>query len=102
MSIEELHTEVLHIAESQARFEERLKSAFNRIDEQKTLVESVHRLATSVELLASAQKATEKKVDTLTHDVEVIKDKPAKRWDLVVTTVVTALVAFLLGKFGIS
>lgn len=102
MSIEELYVEVQHIAESQARLEERVKSAFNRINEQQALVESVHKLATSVELLASAQKATEKKVDTLTHDVEVIKDKPAKRWDLIITSIVTALVAFLLGKFGIS
>lgn len=89
-------------AAAQARIEEQIKSIFKRLDEQKQMIESIHKLATSVELLASAQKSTEKKVDALTHEVEEIKYKPAKRWDLVITALISAVMAFLLAEFGLK
>lgn len=91
-----------HSEATLARLEEQIKTIFNRLDEQKQMMESIHRLATSVELLASAQKSTEKKVDGLTKEVEEIKYKPAKRWDLIVTALITGVMAFLLAKFGIK
>ena len=92
---------LLHSA-AQARIEEQIKSIFKRLDEQKEMMESIHKLATSVELLASAQKSTEKKVDGLTKEVEEIKYKPAKRWDLVVTALISAVMAFLAAEFGLK
>ena len=94
------------IREALARQSEQIKTIFNRLDENTKLTESVHKLATSVELLASSQKQTEKKVDALSDDVEEIKTKPAKRMDgvtsVVVTAVITAIITFVLTHLGLK
>ena len=94
------------IREALARQSEQIKTIFNRLDENTKLTESVHKLATSVELLASSQKQTEKKVDALSDDVEEIKTKPAKRMDgvtsVIVTAVITAIITFVLTHIGLK
>lgn len=94
------------IQKEQARMSEQIKGALKRIDEQKALTESVHKLATSVELLASAQKQTERKVDSLSDDVEEMKQKPAKKWDnasaVIVTAIITAILTFILSQIGLK
>lgn len=93
------------IARDQAKMGEQIKTLFNQQEETKRLTESVHELATSVKLLASAQKTTEKKVDSLTTDVDEMKAKPAKRWDsltgIVISVIVTALITYVLTKAGL-
>lgn len=93
------------ILERTAKIEEQMKTAFRRIEETQKLTETVHKLATSIELLAQSQKNTEHKVDTLASDVETIKMRPARSWDNVVkvavTAVISAVIAFCLGKFGL-
>lgn len=64
------------VLEQQARLSEQIKAAFKRLDEQKSLTESVQELAFSVKLLAQSQHNTEKKVDSLTTDIETLKNKP--------------------------
>ena len=70
------------------------------------MTECVHRLATSVETLALEQKSTKEKLDNLSEDVEEIKNKPAKRWDSIVTVIITAIataiVTYFLTKIGIK
>lgn len=94
------------IREALARQSEQIKTIFNRLDENAKLTESVHKLATSVELLASSQKQTEKKVDALSDDVEEIRTKPAKRMDgvtsVIVTAVITAIITFVLTHLGLK
>lgn len=80
-----------------ARLEEQVKAAFKRIDEQKQLTESVNSLALSIERLTSAQKNMEGKLNSLTKDVNELKEKPAKRWDNAVWLVVTAIISAALG-----
>lgn len=103
---EELQKMLQSIATEQVRMGEQIKTLFNQQEETKRLAESVHELATSVKLLASAQKSTEKKVDDLTGDVEEIKTKPAKRWDgavtVIITVIVTAVITFALTKIGLK
>ena len=85
---------------------EQIKTLFNRVEEQKTLTESVHKLAMSLERLTSAQKGTADKVDELTDDVNELKSKPAKRWDsattVVITAIITAVVTFILTQIGLK
>ncbi len=101
----ETNATIQKVLQDQARMSEQIKSMFKRIDEQKALTESVHELAVSLKLLASAQKSTEQKVDGLASDVEAIKQKPAKRWDSVsavaITAIVTAVVAYALARVGL-
>ena len=65
----------------------------------------LHQLATSVAVMAEQMKTMNASVSTLTSDVEELKGKPGKRWEdivgKVIWAVIAALVAFLLGKFGI-
>ena len=85
---------------------EQIKTLFNRVNEQKTLTDSVHKLAISLERLTSAQKSTADKVDDLTGDVEELKNKPAKRWDsattVVITAIITAVITFILTQVGLK
>lgn len=90
----------------QARMGEQIKTLFNRQDEIKELTETVHKLALSIERQGLSLKTTDQKVDSLKTDVDEIKAKPAKRWDSVVTLIITtvggALLGFLLARIGIK
>ena len=84
---------------------EQIKTLFTRVNEQKTLTDSVHKLAISLERLTSAQKNIADKVDDLTGDVDELKNKPAKRWDsattVAVTAIITAVVTFVFTQIGL-
>jgi chromosome segregation ATPase len=62
------------------------------MDNLEKLTESVNKLAISVERLTQQQATTETQVETLSDEMNEIRDKPAKRWDTVVTAIISALV----------
>lgn len=99
-------TEVQQMLVELATQKEQIKTLFTRVDEQKTLIESVHNLTVSLERLTAAQKSTADKVDGLTSDVEELKTKPAKRWDsattVVITAIITAVITFIFTKIGLK
>lgn len=90
------------ILENQARMEEQIKTLFRQQADIKELTETVHRLATALEKQGLALQTTEKKVDSVKSDVDEIKSKPAKRWDAVIAAVISGIVMFLLGHFGMK
>lgn len=98
--------EIQQVREMLAAQKEQIKTLYARIAEQKTLTESVHKLAITLERLTLAQKSTAEKVDDLTCDVEEIKNKPAKRWDsattVVITAIITAVITFILTQIGLK
>lgn len=79
-----------------SRLEEKVKAAFIRIDEQKKLSDSVYSLALSVERLTIGQQNTVEQVKRLRTDVDDIKNRPSKRWDLIVTSVISAIVGYFV------
>lgn len=79
-----------------SRLEEKLKAAFVRIDEQKKLSDSVYSLALSVERLTIGQQNTAEQVKRLRTDVDDMKSRPVKRWELVITTAIGAVVGYLI------
>ena len=81
------------IVQALARQEERLTGLAERMDKLEKLTESVHSLAISVERLTNQQATTETQITALTGDVGELKNKPAKRWDLVVTALITAAIS---------
>ena len=104
MTTEELTKKYLEADERITRHTEQIKTCFNQIAETRDMAESVHKLATSIEILTVQQKASNDKIeasntkiDTLTSDVEEIKSKPAKKWDNAVWLVVTAIIGAILG-----
>ena len=99
-------TEIQQALVELATQKEQIKTLFTRVNEQKTLTDSVHKLAISLERLTSAQKSTADKVDDLTGDVEELKNRPAKRWDsattVVITAIITAVITFILTQVGLK
>ena len=106
MTNEELTARLLELDERTTRHTEQIKTAFNRIDDFKTLTESVQRLAITTELIAQEMKGLNVRVNGLSEDMEEIKGKPGKRWDsavnLILTVIVTALLTLLLARMGLK
>ena len=84
--------DTLDIGAALARQEEQIKGLARRMDNLEKLTESVNKLAISVERLTAQQATTDTQIETLTGDVNELKEKPGKRWDLVVTGVITAII----------
>lgn len=92
---EEQLNELLNEQRNQiSRLEEKVKAAFIRIDEQKKLSDSVYSLALSVERLTINQQNTVEQVKRLRTDVDDIKNRPGKRWDLILTSAISAIVGY--------
>lgn len=80
------------VIESLTRQTEQIKTLFSRMDNLEKLTDSVNKLAISLERLTARQTTTEEHIATLTTDVDDLRQKPAKRWESVVTAVISALV----------
>lgn len=70
--------------------EQSTKSAHHRIDTLDKLTESVH-------IIATETKAMREDVNDITERVDEIEKKPNKRYETVVTAIITALVGGLIG-----
>ena len=85
-----------------AAFETEVKEMNRRLESFEKLTQSVHDVATSVQLLAQRQSAMEGQVSTIAEDVGELKDKPAKRWESVVACVISGLggafITYLVSK----
>lgn len=73
------------------------KSNKRRIEKLECESAVLHQLATSVAVMAEQMKGLNQNVTTLTGDLEKIKEKPAKRFDLIVTAAITAIVSAIVG-----
>lgn len=80
----------LDFTEKIAHMEESLKSAHKRIDGIDKLTESVYELASSI-------KTMQRDITNMSGRLRTIEDKPAKRWDLVLTTALTTIVGLVIG-----
>lgn len=84
------------VHEEQIKQREQIKTLFSQQADIKELTETVHRLATSVELMVQTQETTNAKVASLVNDMDSIKEKPAKRWDTVISVIITAIITALV------
>ena len=72
--------------------EQSTKSAHHRIDGIEKLTESVH-------IIATETKAMREDVNDITSRVDEIEKRPTKRYETVVTAIITAIVGGLIGYF---
>lgn len=79
--------------------EAREKSNTHRLDELERRVGKLEEQNTTVAVLEVRMKSLEVKIDELVSDVKSIKSKPAKRWESLVTQVISILVAAVVGYF---
>ena len=77
-------------AEKIAHIEESVKAAHKRIDGINELTKSVYEIATSI-------KTMQHDISDMSGRLKTVEEKPAKRWDLVVTTSITTIVGIIIG-----
>lgn len=84
--------------------EGRSKSNTHRIDTLEKKQDNLDKLVGAVEILADREQRVEGDVKEIKDDVKAIKDKPGKRWESVVTQIITIIVAaitgYILSKIG--
>ena len=90
-----------------AQYDARSKSNTHRLDEMDEKVDTLNRLATAVEVMATEQRhqtetMAEIKTDVtaLGTKVDAIEKKPGKRWDGMVDKFLYGLVGVLAGALG--
>lgn len=85
--------------------EERSKSNTHRIGKIEERQDNLEKLAISVEKIAIREENVEKDVKEIKSDVKCLTSKPAKRWDSLISQIITILVAaivgFILAKIGL-
>lgn len=85
--------------------ENRSKSNSHRLDEMEKRQDNLDELVGTVKVLADREQRVEGDVKEIKDDVKAIKEKPAKRWESVVSQIITILIAaiagFILAKFGL-
>ena len=66
--------------------------------------ESLHKLATSVAVMAEHMKNVDTNVATLTVKVEELEEKPGKRWEKLIDVIIAAIggviVGFIFSQIG--
>ena len=100
------------IAVKIAELDQRSRSNTRRVEKLEVQTEAIQSLATSVAVMVEEQghqtkaiKRIEQSVEKLDEKVEVLEQKPAKRWESVVEkvilTVVGAVIGYMLVKVGL-
>jgi hypothetical protein len=89
MDNESLAIKLQEVIDRSLRNEGRIKKLEGETD-------TLHKLATSVEVMAVQLKTMNSKFDSLQEDVESIKEKPSKRWDSLVDKAIWLVVGGLL------
>lgn len=80
------------IRERLAKLEQDGKSVHHRLDNLEGLVESVH-------IIATETKAMREDVNDITQRVDEIERRPSKRYETIITAVITAVIGIIVGHF---
>ena len=70
-----------------------LKHRMNGVEK---IVESVHQLANEMVGLTKEMHHTNQAIEKLNTDVTDLKSKPAKQWELIITTIISGLAGYLV------
>ncbi len=77
--------------------EDRAKSNQHRIEEVEKRQDILDDLVSTVKVLADREERVEGDVREIKGDVKSLKDVPAKRWEVIMTQLIIAIVALVLG-----
>ncbi len=84
--------------------EERSKSNTHRLDDMEKRQNDLDKLVGTVGVLAEREKRVEDDVKEIKSDVKTLTSKPGKRWENLITQLITIIVAtiagFVLAKIG--
>ena len=89
--------EVKEIWERLTAGEQSIKSAHHRIDNLEKLADSVHNLALATSKVADETKALREDYEEADERIESLESKPKKRYETIVTAIITALCGGVVG-----
>ena len=89
--------EFKEIVERLSSGESSIKSAHHRIDDVEKKQDNLADLVSSVKVLADKEARVEADVVEIKTDVKELKEKPIKRYDSVITAILTAICGGLVG-----
>lgn len=89
--------EIKEIWERLSAGEQSIKSAHHRIDDVEEKQDNLAELVSTVKVLADREARVEDDVTEIKTDVKELKEKPIKRYDTVITTILTAICSGLVG-----
>jgi len=92
MDMEQVAVQLQKIDDRSLRNEGRIK----KLEEEH---DALHKLATSVAVMAEKMDSMTRSVDTLSSKVEALEAEPAKKWRFVVEKAIYFIVAAVLGYF---
>lgn len=78
-------------------FEHRLTQVETKVDEIERRQDNLDELIGTVKVLADREERVEDDVKEIKADVKELAGKPAKRWDSLVTQIITLFVAAIAG-----
>ena len=85
--------------------EARAESNTHRLNEVEKKQDDLTQLVTTVQVLATREEQVEKDVKEMKTDVKTLVGKPGKKWENLVSQIITLLVAavigFVLAKIGL-
>lgn len=85
--------------------EERAKSNSHRLDEVERRQDNLDELVGTVKVLAVRERQVEADVKEIKGDVKSLTSKPAQRWEMLITQIITllaaAVIGFILAKIGL-
>lgn len=84
--------DTIKVHERISALEQDKSSVHRRLDNLEKLVESVHVIATEL-------KATRNDVSEIKERVEEVEHRPQKRYDTIVTAIITSIIGGLIGYF---
>ena len=73
------------------KVEARAESNTHRLDDMERRQDDLEMLASSVSALAAREERVESDVKEIKHDVKELTQKPAERWDKLISTIIGAL-----------
>ena len=97
MKHETTEKEMKDIWERLTAGEASIKSAHHRIDSLEKLAESVNQMAISTNQIATETKALREDYAKADERIEKLEEKPVKRYETVVTSILTALCGGVVG-----
>lgn len=80
-----------------SNFEGRLTKVETKVEELEKRQDNLDDLVITVKTLATREENVEADVKEIKTDVKDIISKPAKRWDTIIASIITAIVAGIIG-----
>ena len=80
-----------------SNFEGRLTIVETKVEELEKRQDNLDDLVITVKTLATREENVEADVKEIKTDVKDIISKPAKRWDTIIVSIITAIVAGIIG-----